>query len=71
MYSGTSKPNSVNEYFSDFLEEFKQLKVNGIMHNDKSFSIYMKALVLFCLAWLIETIIRMVYLHLLTRVYHV
>ena len=45
LFCGKSKPNSIEEYFLDFLHEYKQIAENGFAWNDKIYSVKIKALV--------------------------
>ena len=44
LFYGESKPNSVEDYLNDFLEEFEKLKVNGIQFNSQKLSLDIKCL---------------------------
>ena len=42
LFYGESKPNSVDEYLNDFLEELEKLKLNGIQFNSQKLSLDIK-----------------------------
>lgn len=39
LYCGKSKPEPLEDYLKDFLEELKDLKDNGLMYNGKNFGV--------------------------------
>lgn len=45
IYYGQGKPKSVNEYLKDFLEEYKELNVNGLISCGKRFAVSIRAFV--------------------------
>jgi hypothetical protein len=45
LYYGSSKPNCINEYLSDFLKELQEVSLNGIIFNSKHFQIQLKAFI--------------------------
>lgn len=45
MYSGSSKPNPLDEYLEDFLTEYRRLKENGIVFQDQRYNVHLEALV--------------------------
>ena len=45
LFCGKSKPDSIEEYLSDFLHEYKQITEIGFAWNDKIYSVKIKALV--------------------------
>lgn len=45
LFCGTSKPDSLDTYLSDFLNELRELKRNGVSYNDETLSIWFSAFV--------------------------
>ena len=45
LYCGNSKPNSVQVYLNDFLEEFENLKLNGLTFNERFYSVKLNAFI--------------------------
>ncbi len=45
LYCGVAKPNSVEEYLSDFLQELQQLQQDGIVHGGKALQLSVKAFI--------------------------
>ena len=45
LYSGSSKPLSLNNYLEDFITEMKDLITNGFAYLDNNFSVRIKALI--------------------------
>ncbi|XP_041926913.1 uncharacterized protein LOC121690429 isoform X2 [Alosa sapidissima] len=45
IYCGGSKPNSVEDYLSDFLQELQQLQEDGVVHGGEAISLSVKAFI--------------------------
>lgn len=45
LFCGTSKPDSLDNYLSDFLIELNELKRNGVSYNDETFRVSFSAFV--------------------------
>ncbi|XP_076050503.1 uncharacterized protein LOC143031030 isoform X1 [Oratosquilla oratoria] len=45
IFCGDSKPGSVEEFLSYFIDEMRELKVNGIKYEDKTYQVVIKAFV--------------------------
>ncbi|XP_065643005.1 uncharacterized protein LOC136074598 [Hydra vulgaris] len=45
LYQGNSKPNSVNEFLKDFIDEYKFLKCNGVTHNGKNYTVILHSVI--------------------------
>lgn len=50
LFCGTSKPDSLDNYLSDFLIELNELKRNGVSYNDETFRVSFSAFVCDALA---------------------
>ncbi|XP_060577087.1 uncharacterized protein LOC132734366 isoform X2 [Ruditapes philippinarum] len=45
LYFGNAKPNSLNDYLSDFLQELEDIQQNGITHNSQHYQMKLRAFV--------------------------
>ena len=45
VFSGTTKPSSVNEFLFDFIQEMKVLNVDGVLHDAKLYTIVLDAFI--------------------------
>ena len=45
LFSGKSKPDCIEDYLNDFLEEYRELKLTGVRYNSKSYQVRVKGFV--------------------------